>query len=240
MTDYEGHPGMKIVCRLARRILVPAIFDLDNLRGIGATRGKIQHYSGIKEEIYLSDFEPDLNFRAALGVPPSRILVTMRPASEVAAYHQFENLLFDEAMKVIDRHDNVTIIALPRTKEQRERFTKLQLSNLLMPDRALDGPNLVFCSDLVVGAGGTMNREAVALGTPAYTLFGSSLGSVDRYLVGHGVMHHVSTVADLATIVVEQKHTPRRKNAMNNQVQLKGLVDQILAASPYKLKERPD
>ena len=51
---------------------------------------------------------------------------------------------------------------------------------LLVPDRAVDALSLVALADLVVSAGGTMNREAVALGTPVYTTFSGRLGAVDE------------------------------------------------------------
>jgi uncharacterized protein len=230
MTDYEGHPGMRIVCQVARRILVPDVFDPDALHRLGAARGKVQHYCCLKEDIYLSDFEPDPNFKKALGIPANRILVTMRPASEVASYHQFENPLFEEAMKTINCHDNVIIAVLPRTKEQRARYTALRLPNVMIPDGVLDGPNLVYHSDLVVGAGGTMNREAVALGTPVYTMFKGMLGSIDRYLIKHERMHQITETAQLSKIVVAKKPDSNRTCIQNRQALVRQLVDQILAA----------
>jgi uncharacterized protein len=55
-----------------------------------------------------------------------------------------------------------------------------------VPDRAIDAQSLVAYADLVVSAGGTMNREAVALGTPVYTSFEGRLGAVDERLITEG------------------------------------------------------
>jgi uncharacterized protein len=45
---------------------------------------------------------------------------------------------------------------------------------------------LIALSDLVISAGGTMNREAVALGVPVYTTFEGRLGAVDERLIAEG------------------------------------------------------
>ena len=112
----------------------------------------------------------------------------MRPASEVSTYHQFENPIFDEALNLVASHDNTIIILLPRNPEQRQKYEALGLENVIFPSGILDGPNLVYYSDLIVGAGGTMNREAVVLGSPVYSLFLGRLGSVDKHLIDTGKM----------------------------------------------------
>jgi len=210
MNDYEGNPGMHLVCRAARKILVPERLDATRLYRFGAVPKQICIYHGLKESVYLNDFVPDPSFRQKLGATPERIVVTMRPASEIAAYHAFENHLFDDALRYVTGHENVLVVLLPRTAVQRHRFEQLQLSNVLVPERVLDGPNLVFASDLVVGAGGTMNREAVVLGTPAYSLFEGPLGSVDAYLIGCGCLDHIRQASDLPRIRVARK-TPARQ-----------------------------
>jgi hypothetical protein len=73
---------------------------------------------------------------------------------------------------------------LARTPEQREQL--VQASGLVVPDRAIDAQSLIAFSDLVVSAGGTMNREAVALGTPVLTVFEGRLGAVDERLIAQG------------------------------------------------------
>ena len=72
-----------------------------------------------------------------------------------------------------------------------------------MPDRAVDALSLVALADLVVSAGGTMNREAVALGTPVYTTFSGRLGAVDEQLVGR--TDGSACCDDAAGIAVERK-----------------------------------
>src|SRR4029078_1969418 len=83
-------------------------------------------------------------------------------------------------------NENVHAIVLPRTEEQRAYVRGLALPSLIVPDRAVEAESLVALADLVVSAAGTMNREAVALGTPVYTTYGGRLGGVDEALIRSG------------------------------------------------------
>ena len=143
-------------------------------------------YPGLKEEYYLADFEPDPAVPAALGLDGARIGLVLRPPADVALYHRFENPLFDELLEQLGARDDVRAVVLPRTPEQAERIRALALPSLLVPDDAVDGQSLVAGADLVVSAGGTMNREAVVLGTPVYTTFAGRLGGVDERLIAEG------------------------------------------------------
>jgi uncharacterized protein len=75
---------------------------------------------------------------------------------------------------------------VPRTDLQRQTVRSLRFPSLIVPDGAVDAQSLIALADLVVSAGGTMNREAVALGTPVYTTYGGRLGGVDEQLIREG------------------------------------------------------
>src|SRR5581483_6932016 len=75
---------------------------------------------------------------------------------------------------------------IPRTDEQRDYVQGLALPSVIVPERAVDAQSLIAFSDLVVSAGGTMNREAAALGVPVYTTYGGRLGGVDEQLIRDG------------------------------------------------------
>ena len=77
-------------------------------------------------------------------------------------------------------------VVLPRTEEQREYVCSLALPSVIVPERAVDAQSLIALSDVVVSAGGTMNREAAALGVPVYTTYGGRLGGVDEELIRQG------------------------------------------------------
>jgi uncharacterized protein len=108
----------------------------------------------------------------------------------VSLYHRFENPLFAD---VLDRLREVQTVALPRTGQQREELAR----DFIVPDRAIDGPSLIACADLVVSAGGTMNREAVALGTPVWTTFEGRLGAVDEDLIAMRRLNRLSDARQL-------------------------------------------
>jgi hypothetical protein len=181
MFDYEWATVQHNVnCRLARAVVVPDAIPPERLYRYGA-RGKIRAYPGLKEEYYLADFEPDTAVLDELGLDPARPIALVRTPPEVSLYHRFENDLF---RAVIDRLRGNQTVVLPRTDQQREEL--LRAGGLIVPERALDAQSLVAFADVMVSAGGTMNREAVALGTPVYTVFEGRLGAVDERLIADG------------------------------------------------------
>jgi predicted glycosyltransferase len=86
----------------------------------------------------------------------------------------------------LGRREDVHAVVLPRTDEQREYVRRLALPSVVLAERAVDAQSLAALADLVVSAGGTINREAAALGTPVYTTFGGRLGGVDELLIREG------------------------------------------------------
>lgn len=229
--DYEGNPANHLACRVARRIIVPNLFHKPNLKKFGGSLDKIVSYGGIKENVYLADFIPEPDFLEKLGVRKENIIITMRPPSEVSSYHQFKNPLFDELIIWVAEQPNSEIILLPRGAEQRLKYTSLPYKNIRIPDKVLDGPNLIYHSDLVISAGGTMNREAVVLGTPVYTLFMGELGSVDESLIKSGKMTQIENYADFSRVIVDKK-TDQIQNWKNDGRNLVNeVVDLILDVS---------
>jgi predicted glycosyltransferase len=226
--DYEGNPGLHIICRVAEKILVPNVFARENLYPYGVSEDRIEQYNGLKENVYLSEFMPDPSFLDSINIPKEKILVTMRPASEVSAYHQFENPLFEEALKFIASHKNTLIILLSRNPKQRRNYEKLGLTNAIFPNTVLDGPNLIYYSDVIVGAGGTMNREAVVLGTPVYSLFMGRLGSVDRFLINSGKMIRIKDCFKIKWIKIIKKNPLENKYQWARRDLIAEIVDRIL------------
>lgn len=198
--DYEYQPANHLSFRLARRVIVPEFFPDDALRLYGASSYKVRRYPGLKEEVYLSSFKPDPAFLQDAGLDSDRIIATVRPPATFALYHRFENPLFPELVDWLGKHDDVLIVFLPRTDEQKEIFLKRDYRNVFIPPHALDGPNLLLHSDLVISAGGTMNREAAVLGTPVYTVFAGRIAAVDDYLIRTGRMVRIKERADFDKI----------------------------------------
>ena len=213
MMDYEHQPANHLAFRFASRIIVPASFPAQRLRRYGARVGKVRRYHGTKEDVYLADFQVDPSFGARLcelGVKPDNVLVLMRPPAHDALYHRFQNTLFDEALTMLQARKDVQVILLPRNEAQRAAYSGRQ--RVIVPAAPLDGANLIALSDLVISAGGTINREAAALGVPAASIYAGRWAAVDEELVREGRLQRISTVADLEKLSTQKKQaiSPRR------------------------------
>jgi len=194
--DYEWAVAQhRVNCRLAQAVVVPQAIPPERLERYGA-RGKLRRYPGLKEEYYLADFEPDESVLDELGLDRAQPTVVVRTPPEVSLYHRFENPLFAQ---VLERLRGVQAVLLPRTPAQR---AELREHGFLVPEHAIDAPSLVALADLVISAGGTMNREAVALGTPVWTTFEGRLGAVDEELLRDGRLRKLESPDQ---IVVERR-----------------------------------
>jgi predicted glycosyltransferase len=190
--DYEWAKVQHTVnCRLARAVVVPDAIPPERLYRYGA-RGKLHPYPGLKEEYYLADFEPDPAVLGELAIDPAQPIAVVRTPPAVSLYHRFENDLFGE---VLQKLRGGQVVVLPRTPEQRSELARG--GGFIVPERAVDAQSLVAYADLVVSAGGTMNREAVALGTPVFTVFEGRLGAVDQRLIAEGRLRRLSQVDDV-------------------------------------------
>ncbi len=194
MFDYEFAKAQHNVnCRLARRVIVPDAIPPERLAPYGAKR-KIYAYPGLKEEYYLSDFEPDSAVLTELGLDAEKVIVVLRTPPELALYHRVENDLFASLVDKLKSDDAAQVVALPRTSEQRAELRALDATNFVIPEHAIDAPSLIALADVVIGAGGTMNREAVALGTPVYTTFAGRIGAVDERLLAEGRLRRLENL----------------------------------------------
>ena len=186
MFDYEwASVQHNVNCRLARVVVVPDAIPPARLERYGA-RGKLRTYPGLKEEYYLADFEPSPAVLGELGLDPREPIVVVRTPPAVSLYHRFENELF---AAVLARVQGSQAVVLPRIESQRREL--LDAGGFIVPARAIDAQSLIAYADLVISAGGTMNREAVALGTPVWTTFEGRLGAVDERLIADGRMRRL-------------------------------------------------
>jgi len=194
MFDYEWATVQHTVnCRLAQAVVVPEAIPPDRLARYGAAR-KIAAYPGLKEEYYLADFEPDPAVLGDLGLDPHEPIAVIRTPPAVSLYHRFEN---DVLGAVLARLRGRQVVVLPRTPQQR---AELRDSGFVVPERAIDAQSLIAYADLVISAGGTMNREAVALGTPVWTTFQGRLGAVDERLIADGRMRSLERAEDVVLV----------------------------------------
>jgi predicted glycosyltransferase len=196
--DYEfARVQHGLGCRAATRVVVPEAIPQERLDALGAPARKARRYPGLKEEYYLAGFTPDPAALEPVGLDPARVLVVVRTPPEVSLYHRHDNPLFADVLRRLGGDHAVQAIVLPRTAEQRAEVERLALPSLVVPERAVDARSLVALADLVVSAGGTMNREAVALGVPVYMTFAGRVGAVDEMLIHAGRLGVLTSPDDL-------------------------------------------
>ncbi|HEX5762063.1 MAG TPA: DUF354 domain-containing protein [Solirubrobacterales bacterium] len=213
MHDYEWAVTQhRIGCRLAKRVMFPDSVPLERLRRFGVTPEKHFPYPGLKEEYYLYDFEPDPEALRRLSVDPARVVVIVRPPPDVSLYHRKSNPLFPKVLARLGNDADVHAVVLPRTGEQRAFIESLRLPSLIVPPGAVEAQSLVALADLVVSAGGTMNREAAALGTPVYTTYGGRLGGVDEALIRSGRMRPLTDPRAIQLQKRTAEATPTRRD----------------------------
>ena len=223
MFDYEYATAMHHWNgRWATRVMVPDAIPEEALAGFGMRPPKLLRYPGLKEEYYLADHVPDPTVATELGLD-GRIVAVLRPAPEVTLYHRGRSTeLFSAVLEALShRQVDVQTVVLPRTLQQR---TALQGSDFIVPERPVDGPTLVQLADLVVSAGGTMNREAVALGVPAFTPFAGRLGAVDLRLIADGRLKRIERPDQVDVVKRDRSVAPPLRNP-------EILIDAILAVA---------
>lgn len=232
MFDYEfAKLSHSINVRFSTKALIPDAIGVEALAPYGGTPAKVDRYPGLKEEYYLADFEPDPAILGELGLNTDNVIITLRTPPSMAAYHRMENPVFDDVMQMIASRNDTQAVVLLRTPDQRAGVEAIGSKNLIVPASVVDAQSLVYYSDIVVSGGGTLNREAVALGTPAYTVFQGVMGAVDLDLIAQGRLSNLAKAEDLPF---------RKKDAASERVRRDAgdLVDRIAAvAKPIQRKK---
>jgi uncharacterized protein len=199
MFDYEWAALQHHAnCRLANRVLVPEAIPAERLAGYGARPPKLVRYPGLKEEYYLADFVPDPAVLDELELPEDAVLCVVRTAPSYALYlGGSENELLPRLLRRLSADERTQTVVLARTPDQRRAIRTLGLERIHIPERSVDGRSLVALADLLVSAGGTMNREAAVLGTPVWSIFEGRLGAVDELLARQGRLRFLTDPAEL-------------------------------------------
>src|SRR5215472_17525325 len=230
LTDYEHSavvPGIRPTW-----LMVPSVISAESLK-FGNSR--VMKYPGIKEDVYLSQFRPDLQLRARLGLSSSTLMITVRPPAGEAHYHNPESdILLTEALNRFAGEDGTKVVLLPRNKKQEAELRStwraaIASGRIVIPAQVEDGLSLIWNSDLVISGGGTMNREAAAMGVPVYSIFRGTIGAVDRYLVEKGRLVLLESVEDIRTKIktVRRQKTFVQSHAMSSA--LESIVQNIMS-----------
>ena len=210
LTDYEyartiplGWPKWAILPR--------ALED----SGLDKRVKRIKYYRGIKEDVYVPGFKPDPSILGELGLRADETMVVVRPPATEAHYRSPQSdVLLEEFMARVSQTEGIRAVLVPRNEHQAHYFREgfpgwFSGAKTIVPARVVDGLNLMWFSDLVVSGGGTMNREAAALGIPVYSIFGGKLGAVDRCLEQDGRLVVVRTPEEVWTSI---SFAPRNKD----------------------------
>ena len=198
-------------------------------------KARTRKYPGLKEDVYVPSFHPDPSLRAKLGIRADQIFITVRPPATEAHYHNPEaEVLLEAAMNFFMERAETRVVLLPRNERQAAVLRKtwgnwISSGKILIPEHAVDGLNLVWSSDLVVSGGGTMNREAAALGVPVYTIFRGQIGAVDRYLVQQGWLTLIEKVDDVRTKIILAPRERSAKPGTGDSQVLQVIVNNIIA-----------
>ena len=228
ITDYEFSRGLGIM--YPTWIIVPhLISEITSIHN----KHHVLRYPGIKEDVYVPDFKPDQKIKEELEINGEDLVVTIRPPATEAHYHNRKSEeLFEAVIEFLGRTPNLRMVLLPRNEKQEDYIRKAwprECNNgkIIIPDHVVDGLNLIWYSDLVISGGGTMNREAAALGVPVYSIFRGTIGAVDRYLANSGRLVLLENVEDVYTKVSVSKSRRSRKIEHTNHMALHKIIDQI-------------
>jgi predicted glycosyltransferase len=200
----------------------------------------VLRYHGLKEDVYVPRLRPDPNVRNLLGVRPDELIVTVRPPATEAHYHNPESeKLLVETLQFLLGQPDARIVMLPRNENQatvlRSRWTRaIEEGRIIIPERAVDGLNLIWNSDLVISGGGTMNREAAALGVPVFSIFRGRMGAVDQYLARTGRLTLIEKVEEIRTKIILERRKPALWGSANQSVALDCIVDAISSIAEHK------
>jgi predicted glycosyltransferase len=198
------------------------------------TQGRTLKYPGLKEDVYVPRFQPDPSILSQLGISPEDLVITLRPPATEAHYHNPESeTLFEATLQRIAKEPHVRAVTLPRNarqeKQLRGKWADLIASGrMTIPEKPVDGLNLIWFSDLVISGGGTMNREAAALGVPVYSLFRGKIGAVDQYLAEKGRLILLESADDVRDKIILKRWNRPAKSNNGNRPALKSIVNSII------------
>jgi predicted glycosyltransferase len=232
--DFEHQPANHLAFRLADVLLLPEAVPREAVRRQGARDSKVRRYPGLKESIYVGDFIPNPDAPARLGIDrrEGEALIVARTPPSRAIYHRGENPLFVEVVAAACRQPGIHCVILPRYPEQVGALQELALPNCLIPAEAIDARALMYESDLVIGAGGTMSREAALLGVPTVSVFAGRQPAVDRWLEEGGALRRLSSVEQLGPVRPRAADPPSLEELRHSgEETLAAFLDAVLVAA---------
>lgn len=228
MLDYE-YTESRIFNYLSTFLLMPEYIPDSRLKSVNINTGKTVRYPGFKEQLYLSNFSPDPEFREKLGIDKNRILVTIRPAAMTGNYHDSlsEEILL-RILGIVTGIDNVHPLLISRTEEDRVFLSENFGERINFLEEVVDGLQLIWNSDLFLSGGGSMNRESALLGVPTYSIFTGRKPYLDEYLQKKGRLTFIDTLEKIELLDISKREIPDEFKPENEGLAEK-VVDIILS-----------
>ena len=233
--DFEHQPANHLAFRLADTIILPEVLPPQIVRQQGAAPHKTVWYPGLKEELYIGDFEPDETVLHKVGIPDRpRTLAVLRTPPSRALYHPRKNPLFENALRTICACPDTVCIVLTRHPEQIAPLEALGLRNCVIPRKAVDARSLIYAADMMVGAGGTMTREASLIGIPTWSVFAGKQPAVDRWLERKGLLLRLTDPEQLSR-VGPRRNEPRSPDELRQRA---AVIEDVLIEATLRAAER--
>jgi uncharacterized protein len=208
--------------------------DVIPSRAMNGNEHRILKYPGIKEDVYVPRFRPEPSVLKELGIAEDELVVTLRPPATEAHYHNRESeSLFAETVRMLAEQTHVRAVTLPRNARQAEQLRQewagvIAEGKMIIPARPVDGLNIIWFSDLVISGGGTMNREAAALGVPVYSIFRGKIGAVDQYLERTGRLTLIESVQEVRQKIVLRRRDRASQPDRGERPTLRFIIDNIV------------
>ena len=194
----------------------------------------LRSYRGLKEDVYVPSFKPDAAILKKLALHEDDIIATIRPPATEAHYHNPESeKLYFEVIEYLGNTPRVKMVILPRNEITQKNLVLstwpqwCREGKIIIPDKALNGLDLIWHSDFVVSGGGTMNREAAALGVPVYSIFRGKIGAVDRYLAEKGRLILIEAVQDVRAKILPIRREKKKALDLSDRTALQDIMKSI-------------
>lgn len=188
LDNEHAEAANKLTLPLCDRIIAPKIIDIWKLIYYGADPNKIIPYDGTSEILHFKSFKYNQNILKPLNLNNKHVkTILMRPEPSLASYldANCRESVLSPIVEVLKEYANILI--LPRFKEQEAIFEGIENVTILKPP--VDTSSIIKKCDLVIGAGGTMNRESAILQTPVISCYPGATLSVDKYYINKNLMY---------------------------------------------------
>jgi len=195
--------------RVSRKVVVPSEIPVERLLQQGLRLDKLVRYPGLKEEVYVYDFQPKADILCELGLDPTRQIITLRPPQTWAHYASpWSEVLLDALIRRLRQEQAAQVMVLCRTKAQADALCSkygLDSPPFRVLRNAVDGLSLMWYSDAIFSGGGTMVREAALLGLNAHSIFAGKLGAADAWLERQGKLKMIRDVSEIDRLTFEKR-----------------------------------